>query len=163
MVFPDGSWAEYDGCKDLTMDAHYEFDPDTPPEVLDYKIQLNGLTDPDVECWLVLTANGVCGSGYYGIGDDDSASVEFATYDCPFVPDAYEGTFTAQTGTIHLDKARAGEKTGDFTDTPLFTEIAGRLDARTADGIQITVQWDVGVFISSSDLEESDCALLEDE
>lgn len=161
MVFPDGSWAEYDGCKDLTMDAHYEFDPDDPPEVLDYKIQLNGLADPDVECWLVLTAGGVCGAGRYGIGSNHNATVQFATYDCPFVPDAYESTFAAQTGEIYLDEVSAGERTGDFTDKPLLTKIAGRLDATTAEEVGITVQWDLGVFISSSDAEESDCSLIE--
>lgn len=161
MVFPDDAWAEYDGCKDLTMDAHYEFDPDDPPEVLDYKIQLNGIADPNVECWLVLTAGGVCGPGRYGIGSDHSATVQFATYDCPFVPDAYESTFTAQSGDVYLDTVRAGDRTGDFTDRPLMTQIAGRLDATTEEGVALTVEWDVGVFISSSDAEESDCSRIE--
>ena len=161
MVFPDRTWAEYDGCKDLTMDAHYEFDPDDPPEVLDYKLQLNGMTDPDVECWLIVTASGVCGSGHYGVGPQASASVEFATYDCPFVPDPYEGTFTAEAGSIYLDHATAGDQAGDFTDKPLLTEIQGRLDATTAEDIAITVTWDIGAFIESSDAEEAECAKLE--
>lgn len=161
MVFPDGAWAEYDGCKELTMDAHYEFDPDDPPEVLDYKIQFTGVADPDVECWLVITAEGVCGSGRYGIGATHRATVQFATYDCPFVPDAYESTFVAERGDIYLDEVSAGEKSGDFTDQPLLTHISGRLDATTAEDISLTVRWDVGAFISSSDGEESDCAQLE--
>ena len=161
MVFPDDAWAQYDGCKDLTMDAHYEFDPDDPPEVLDYKLQLNGIADPNVECWLVLTAGGVCGPGRYGIGSGHNATVQFATYDCPFVPDAYEATFTAQYGDIYLDTVRAGDRKGDFTDKPLLTQIAGRLDATTEEGVAITVEWDVGVFIASSDGEESTCSLIE--
>jgi len=161
MVFPDGAWAEYDGCKDLTMDAHYEFDPDDPPEVLDYKLQFNGIDDPDVECWLVLTASGTCGAGYYGIGASASATVQFATYDCPHVPDPYESTYDAVTGTIYLENVSAGEKAGDFTDQPLLTEITGRLDASTEEGIEIVVNWDLGVFIESGDAEEADCAKIE--
>ena len=119
MTFPDGAWAEYDGCHELTADAHFEFDPDDPPEVLDYKIQLSGVEDPDMECWLVLTSTGVCGTGYYGIGEGESATVRFSTYDCPHVPDAFEQEFDATDGTILLENVSAGTKTGDFTGEPL--------------------------------------------
>ena len=129
--------------------------------MLDYKIQLNGLADPDVECWLILTASGTCGPGYYGIGADDSATVQFATYDCPYVPDAYESIYDAINGTIYLDNVSAGDQTGDFTDQPLLTEITGSLDAITDEGIEILVNWDVGVFIESGDAEEADCAKIE--
>jgi len=161
MTFPDGSWAEYDGCKDLTMDATYEFDPDDPPEVLDYKIQFSGVEDPDMECWMVLTSNDVCGSGYYGIGDGGSASLRFSTFDCPYVPDAFEQDFDANSGTILLENVSAGTQTGDFTNQPLLTEIQGSLDASTTEGVELVVTWNTGVFIKGEDGEESDCALLE--
>jgi hypothetical protein len=161
MSFPDGAWAEYDGCKELTVDAHYEFDPDDPPEVLDYKIQFNGVEDPDMECWLILTSHGVCGPGYYGIGEARSASVQFSTYDCPYVPDAFEQEFSANNGTVLLENASAGSKTGDFTDQPLLTEIQGSLDATTEEGVEVIVTWETGVFIKGVDAEESDCSLLE--
>ena len=161
MSFPDGSWAEYDGCKDISIDANYEFDPDDPPEVLDYKLQLNGFSDPNVECWLVLTATGVCGSGYYGIGTSDSATVEFATFDCPYVPDPYEDSFVATGGTILLEEVSAGNQTGDFTDEPLLTTIKGSFDASTAEGVEVVVTWDIAAFISAEDGEESTCNQLQ--
>ena len=161
MVFPDDTWAEYDGCKELTVDSHFEFDPDDPPEILDYKLQFSGLEDPDMECWMVLTSRGVCGPGEYGIGDAHSSSVTFSTFDCPFVPDAYEEEFTANSGMLTLENASAGSEKGDFTDQPLLTEIAGQLEASTAEGVEIYVTWSVGAFITGSDGEEADCSVIE--
>ena len=159
--FPDGSWAEYDGCKDVSIDASYEFDPDDPPEILDYKLQLNGFSDPNVECWLVLTATGVCGPGYYGIGAQDSAPLEFSTFDCPYVPDPFENNYAATSGTLLLEEATAGNQTGDFTDEPLLTTIGGSLDATTTEGVELILTWNIAAFIRASDGEESDCDQLQ--
>jgi hypothetical protein len=161
MTFPDGAWAEYDGCKELTVDAHYEFDPDDPPEVLDYKIQFSGVADTDMECWLILTSHGVCGPGYYGIGESESVSIQLSTYDCPFVPDAFEQDFLADNGTLLLENVSAGTQKGDFTNQHLLTEIQGSLDATTPEGVELIVSWSTGVFIKGEDGEESDCALNE--
>ena len=160
-VEPDAKYAEYDGCKELTVDSNFEFDPDDPPEVLDYKLQFTGLEDPDMECWMVLTSQGVCGPGAYGIGDGQSTSLVFSTFDCPFVPDEYEQEFEAVSGTLMLENASAGTKTGDFTDERLFTEIQGELNASTEEGVEISVTWSIGAFIRGEDGEEADCALIE--
>ena len=161
LSFPDGSWAEYDGCKDVSVDANYEFDPDDPPEILNYKLQFNGFSDPNVECWMVLTAYGVCGPGYYGIGSAHSATVEFSTFDCPYVPDLYEDNYMANRGTILLEEVSAGIRTGDFTDEPLLTTISGSFDAQTTEGVEIIATWSVSAFIRADDGEEADCDQLQ--
>ena len=161
LTFPDGSWAEYDGCKSISVDAEYEFDPDDPPEIRSYKLQFNGFEDPDVECWLVLTAFGVCGPGYYGIGAEHSASVTFSTLDCPYVPDSYESDYTATSGTILLEDVSAGDQTGDFTDEPLLTTFRGSFDATTSEGVGLIATWNLTAFIRAEDGEEADCAQYE--
>ena len=87
LSFPDGSWSDYHGCRGINVDAGQVLDPDDPAEVLNYTLQFGVFEDPNVECWVVLTTFGVCGPGYCGIGSEHSATVEFSTFDGPFVLD----------------------------------------------------------------------------
>lgn len=155
--FPDGSQAEYDGCHEVLVDATYEFDPDDPPEVRSFKLQLTEAESPGFECWLVMTSTGICGPGFYGVGGGNSTSIEFATYDCAFVPDEYEGQYMANAGTVVLDAAYAGDDPGDFTNTRLLTELIGSVEASTDNGIEVVIQFDVAAYIRGEDSEETEC------
>ncbi|MGB0637778.1 MAG: hypothetical protein ACPGTU_00500 [Myxococcota bacterium] len=155
--FPDGSQAQYNGCHEVLVDATYEFDPDDAPEVRSFKLQLTEAASPGFECWLVMTSQGICGPGFYGVGTAQSTSIEFATYDCAFVPDEYEGQYTANDGTVLLDSAFAGDEPGDFTNIRLLTELIGSVEATTDNGIEVVIQFDVAAYIRGDDSEETEC------
>ncbi|MAY80447.1 MAG: hypothetical protein CL930_06630 [Deltaproteobacteria bacterium] len=155
--FPDGSQTEYDGCHEVLVDATYEFDPDDPPEIRSFKLQLTEAESPGFECWLVMTSTGICGPGFYGVGSAQSTSIEFATYDCSFVPDEYEGQYEANDGTVLLESVYGGDSAGDFTNVRLLTEFVGSVEASTSNGIGVVVQFDVAAYIRGDDSEETDC------
>ena len=155
--FPDGSQTEYDGCHEVLVDATYEFDPDDPPEIRSFKLQLTEAESPGFECWLVMTSKGICGPGFYGVGNAESTSIEFATYDCSFVPDEYEGQYEANDGTVLLESVYGGDSAGDFTNIRLLTEFVGSVEATTSNGIGVVVQFDVAAYIRGDDSEETDC------
>lgn len=155
--FPNGSQTEYDGCHEVLVDATYEFDPDDPPEIRSFKLQLTEANSPGFECWLVMTSKGVCGPGFYGVGTAQSTSIELATYDCDFVPDEYEGQYIANEGTVLLESVYGGDETGDFTNTRLLTEFVGSVEATTSNDIEVIVRFDVAAYIRGEDSEETEC------
>ena len=155
--FPDGSWTEYNGCNEVMLDATYEFDPDDPPTIRSFKIQLVGADEPGFECWLVVTSHGICGSGFYDVGASKSTMIEMGTYDCDYVPDEYEGRFRSSEGQMRIESVHAGDKTGDFTGNPLFTEFRGSIEANTPEGIDVVVTFDIGAYLRGEDSEEGEC------
>ena len=157
LSFPDGSWSDYDGCRGINVDAGYALAPDDPPEVLNYTLQFGGFADPNVECWVVLTAFGVCGPGYYGIGSEHSATVELSTLDCPYVPEPYEDNYMATSGTILLEDVSVGARNGNVTNEPLLTTFRGSFDAATPEGVEVVATWDLSVFIRAENGEEAAC------
>ena len=157
-TFPDGTRAEYDECQEVLLDATYEFDPDTPPEVRSFKLQFTGTDDPDFECWLIVTSHGICGPGRYGVGSGQSTSVEFATYDCAGVGDEFEGRFRASSGLHLIDTVDAGSEVGNFENEDLFTTFKGNLEAETSNGILVQLSnYEVLAYIRGTDAEEADC------
>ncbi len=157
-LFPDGTQAEYDECQEVLLDATYEFDPDNPPEVRSFKIQFTGTDDPDFECWLVMTSHGICGPGRYGVGVGESTTVEFASYDCAGVGDAYEGRYRATSGTHLIDVVDAGDVVGNFENEDLFTTFRGNLEAETDNGILVQLSnYEVKAYIRGTDAEEATC------
>lgn len=157
-TFPDGSQTQYSECQEVLLDATYEFDPDTPPEVRSFKIQFTGTDDPDFECWLVITSHGICGPGRYGVGPGQSTSVEFATYDCSGVGDEFEGRFRASSGQHLIDTVDAGDGVGNFEKEDLFTTFRGNLEAETSNGILVQLSnYEVKAYIRGTDAEEVDC------
>jgi hypothetical protein len=157
MEFPDGSWTEYNGCHGVMIDATYEFDPDDPPDIRSFKLQLTGADEPGFECWLVVTSRGICGPGFYDVGPSVSTMIELATYDCDYVPDEYEGRYNSNDGQIRVDAVNAGSEVGDFTNEPLFTEFKGSLEASTPEGIELIVNFEVGAFLRGEDSEQTEC------
>lgn len=159
--FPDGSWTEYDGCNEVMLDATYEFDPDDPPKIRSFKIQLTGANEPGFECWMVVTTYGVCGPGFYEVGATESTMIEMATYDCDYVPDEYEGRFNSSAGQLRIDAVNAGEERGDFTGDPLFSEFKGSLEATTPEGVDVIINFEIGAFLRGDDSEQVDCMLAD--
>jgi len=157
-TFPDGSVAGYSECDEVLIDATYEFDPDTPPEIRSFNVQFTGTDESGFECWIKMTAYGLCGSGRYSVGPELSTRVEFATYDCAGVGDDYEGEFVATTGTHTLYRAHAGNETGSFEDEPLHTILRGDIRAETESGIQVDIEsYTIAAYIRGTDAEETTC------
>jgi len=157
-TFPDGSVATYSECDDVLIDATFEFDPDTPPEIRSFNMQFTGTDEADFECWIKVTAYGICGSGRYRVGQESSTRVEFATYDCAGVNDAYEGEFIANTGTHTVYRAHAGDEPGNFEDEPLYTVLRGDIHAETTSGIQVDIEtYTIAAYIRGTDAEEVTC------
>ena len=159
--FPDGSWTEYNGCHEVMIDATYEFDPDDPPSIRSFKVQLAGANDPGFECWLVVTSYGVYGPGFYGVGPAESTMIEMATYDCDYVPDAYEGRYNSNDGQMRIDTIYAGTETGDFTGEPLFTEFEANIEATTPEGVDVVIGFGIGAYLRGDDGEQVDCMFAE--
>lgn len=157
LQFPDGTWASFGGCNDVLVDATFEFDPDDPPEIRSFRIQLAGQEQPGFDCWLIITATGICGPGSYDVGTGQSTFVQYEIHDCPYVPDRYEAGYTAKEGILLLDEVSAGSETGNFTDQPLLTHLAGALETTTAAEVNASVSFDLSVFIRGEDAEESTC------
>ena len=155
--FPDGGWTEYNGCHEVMLDATYEFDPDDPPSIRSFKIQLTGANDPGFECWMVVTSYGICGPGFYGVGPSESTLIEMATYDCDYVPDAYEGRYTSTDGQMRIETVYAGDETGDFTGDPLFSEFEASIEATTPEGLNVIIAFDIGAYLRGDDGEETEC------
>jgi hypothetical protein len=157
MQFPSGSWAAFEGCNDVLADATFEFDPDDPPEIRSFKIQLSGSRDSDFDCWLVMTSRGLCGPGFYGVGEGQSTTVEFETLDCGYVPDDWEGSYVATDGLLRLETVSSGDVPGNYAGRPLFTEFIGSLEASTADGTEVILTFDIGLHLVGEDAEEAEC------
>jgi hypothetical protein len=157
LEFPDGTWASFGGCNDVLADATFEFDPDDPPEVRSFRIQLAGQDEPGFECWLIMTATGICGPGYYDVGPGQSTSVQYEIPDCPYVTDGFEAAYSADEGILLLDEASAGSEPGNFTDEPVLTRLTGALETTDTTGVQADVTFDLSVFIRGEDAEETEC------
>ncbi len=157
LQFPDGTWASFDGCNDVLADATFEFDPDDPPEIRSFKLQLTGAVDPGFDCWLIMTAKGLCGPGYYDIGASQSTSVVYEIHDCPYVPDGFEAGYSASEGVLLLDDISAGDTPGNFEGEPLMTHIVGAAESTTSSGVQANLTFDLSVRIRGEDAEETVC------
>jgi len=157
LQFPDGSWATFDGCNNVLADATFEFDPDDPPEIRSFKFQLTGLDEPGFECWLIITSTGICGPGFYDVGANHSSDVRFEIQDCPFVPDDFEGAYTAHDGILLLETVSAGDTPGNFTGERIMTRLQGSIEATAVSGVQANVSFDLAVRIRGEDAEETEC------
>ena len=103
-----------------------------------------------------MTSTGLCGPGFYGVGSGESTTIEFATYDCEFVPDEYEGQYFANDGTVLIDAVQGGDVPGDYTGIRLLTELAGSVEATASNGIEVVIQFDIAAYIRGDDSEETE-------
>jgi hypothetical protein len=135
VTFPDGTTTTLDGCVDWAFDAAFEFDPDDPPEIIDFTLRLGGTDQADFDCQVDLIQPGICGPGYYRHVAGASAVV--VLLDCTGVDDAYEDTFTASDGYLRIDTIDAGSTPGTFAGVPLVATLEGYLHLKTRDGIEV--------------------------
>jgi hypothetical protein len=91
------------------------------------------------------------------VGSGESTTIEFATYDCDFVPDEYEGQYFANDGTVLIDAVQGGDVPGDYTGIRLLTELAGSVEATASNGIEVVIQFDIAAYIRGDDSEETEC------
>ncbi len=153
---PQGGTAKIDGCVDYDIDATYEFDPDKAPEVRTFSLEFHATTESAWECWVRVEQSGVCGEGYYLMGEGHG-SVTFATFDCTGVADEYEGQFTSDDGYIHLTTLDTGSESGNFTGEPLYTALGGSLSISTPGGVSLLGDFLVTEEIVGIDAEEHPC------
>ena len=136
VTFSDGTSTELDGCEDWDFDASFEYDPDDPPEVIDFSFLLGATTEADFDCRIELLQQGVCGPGFYDLRDG-TTSVTLVTLDCSGVDDDFEGTYEMSEGYLEIRRVDAGPATGSFADEPLLTTLEGHLHVWQADGLDL--------------------------
>ncbi|MDP6078012.1 MAG: putative metal-binding motif-containing protein, partial [Acidimicrobiales bacterium] len=134
VTFPDGTSTTLDGCTNWDFDAAFEYDPDDPPEVIDFTFTLGATTVAEADCRVELVQQGVCGTGYYD-QQEATGTTTMVLMDCSGVGDDYEDTFTAPEGYLRIDRLDAGSTAGFFTDQPLSTTLEGHLHVWTDGGI----------------------------
>jgi hypothetical protein len=162
LSFPDGTSSEYNACTNVLLDATYEFDPDKAPEIRSFKLQFTGTTDPDFECWMIITSHGICGPGRYDVGLPSapgtvSTSIEFATYDCTGIADDFEGRFKAVAGIHQVEIIDGGDRPGNFEGEHLLTTFKGAITAQTHEGISMEMTYAVEAYIRGTDAQETTC------
>jgi hypothetical protein len=54
VTFPDDTSTTLDGCVDWDFDASFEYDPDDPPEIIDFTFTLGASAEDEVDCLIEL-------------------------------------------------------------------------------------------------------------
>ena len=153
---PSGETVTIDACEAYEGDATYEFDPDATPEVRTFVLTFHATTEANWECWVRIEQAGVCGPGYYLLGEGYGA-VTAATFDCSGVNDDAEGEFVFSDGYLKLTEIDAGDVTGNFSGEPLDTRITGVVDASAPDGYELRGDFTARFEIVAVDAEEGEC------
>jgi len=136
LTFPDESTTTLDGCTDWSFVAAMEYDPDDPPEVIDFTFTLGGTTEADFDCRVELAQEGICGEGYYD-QREATGTTTMVLMDCSGVSDEYESTFDGSEGYLRIDTIDAGSTTGSFAGQPLATTLEGHLHVWSSEGIDL--------------------------
>jgi hypothetical protein len=157
LTLPDGSVAPLD-CTGFDADATYEFDPDTAPEVRTLHLELSSAESDGFECHVALSVTGVCGPGWYAVGDGATETV--ATADCTGVGDADEGTFTMEEGSVQLTTVSGGTEHGNFTGKPVPLQAEGTF-VGAGGGLSVEGTFAISTRIPGVDAEESTCSVLD--
>ena len=137
LSLPNGTSTTLDGCVDLGFEASFEYDPDDPPEVVDFTLSLGATDGAGFDCRIELVQEDICGPGFYNIRDDTS-QLTAVLMDCTGVSDAYEEVYTQFNGYLRLDVLDTGGVAGSFAGEPLLTTVSGYL---YASGYNVD-QWD---------------------
>jgi hypothetical protein len=159
LTFPDESTTTLDGCTDWNFVASMEYDPDDPPEVIDFTFTLGGTTEADFDCRVELVQEGVCGEGYYD-QRDATGTTTMVLMDCSGVSDEYESTFDGSEGYLRIDTLDAGSTTGSFAGQPLSTTLEGHLHVWSSEGIEL--EGDVALTLTQlagDGEEQTDCVV----
>jgi hypothetical protein len=158
LLFPDGTSTTLDYCEAYSIEANYEFDPDSAPEVRNTTLMFEATTDEGFECWVRIQEPGVCGAGAYCV-EDSAGEISFDTHDCVGASDEFEGLYTASTGQLRIDALDAGDEAGNFTGEPLLTTISGSLEVATADGIVLSGIFSLTQEVTADDAEDVACTV----
>ncbi len=156
LTFPDGSVANMDVCTSITAVGSFELDPDDPPEFRSAVIRLSpGEAEEDLDCFVQLELNGLCGTGRHEIGP--AATVLWTTYDCSGIPDDFEAEFEATSGFVDLSLVSTGEELGTPEEETLSAFLAGAVEVEAVDGTRLAGSFDLVQDFSWADTEDKDC------
>ena len=156
VTFPDGSSTTIPGCGELELTAGFEFDPDDPAELRTYSLRFDGAPDDEgFDCEVTLVQVGVCGPGWYDVGE--SAGLSVTTLDCEGTADAFEGVYAATSGQVQLTEASTEAGAGDLTGEPVALTLAGAVEAELAGGLSFSGSFRVETTVVASDAEEQAC------
>jgi hypothetical protein len=154
LTLPDGNTTTLDGCVTWEFQAAFEYDPDDPPEVLNFTLTLGATVEAEFDCRIELVQRGLCGPGYYPA----SGSTTLVLMDCAGVDDAYEDTFKASEGYLRIDTIDAGSQAGSFAGEPLVTTLEGHLHVATQGGIDLEGDLSLTlVQVAGDDEEQTVC------
>ena len=106
--FPDGSQVEIDGCEAWQQSHAFVYPSDTPPELRQTVLSFNGNTDADMSCGLVISQQGICGTGSYMM-NGTTGQTDFVTLNCTGTTKAYQNTYSASNGYLRFEAIDTGE------------------------------------------------------
>jgi hypothetical protein len=75
-----------------------------------------------------------CSPGIYPI-DGEGNTVRMVTFDCPGIPDAFEGAYSANSGYVRVDELDAGTTPGFLAGMPITTRFNGYVTVQSAEGL----------------------------
>ena len=147
-------------CVDSTIEATFEFDPDTPPEVRSLELSLIGTDDEDFQCSIDLSLPTICKQtgGFTYPSHSDHLVATAALSDCPGVPDDVEGDYSFEDSVVSLRKIDSGDQAGNFAEEPLQLVIAGNIDLYTIEkDMSIIGSFIVSGMVTGVDVEDGNC------
>ena len=152
---PSGDLTNFDGCVQSNMDASFEFDPDTRPEVRTVTMDFSSTREAGYDCSLRVQLSGVCGVGTYYVGRATTALL--TTYDCLGVDDGYEGKWRASSGRVLIDRLDVDSVRGASPSSALPVRVAGIIDFRNINGWKVKGPFQLNQVLTGSDAEELAC------
>ncbi|HCH66290.1 MAG TPA: hypothetical protein DFR83_26030, partial [Deltaproteobacteria bacterium] len=154
ITLPDGSTTTLDFCQSWEFTASLEYDPDDPPKVTAFQIELDATTEAGFNCRVTLEQEGVCGTGYYD-ERDSSTTTTLISFDCSGVADPWEDSVTMTDGYLRVDTLDTGTDSGSFVGLPLQTRLAGHLHVADESGFDIEGDLDLTLRQLAPDGEEA--------
>jgi len=184
ITFPNEETVTLDFCQNWSMESTFEYDPDVPPQLNSMFVELNATNDSDFDCRLRFRRTGICNDGYYRLGTNEEGRPYFyqgtfiswfestlgnqeelilETMDCLGVSDENEMTAGFEQGWLRIDSINTGTEAGSFANTPLSTEIQGKLNVWSASGLSLVGNIQLSSTQIASDQEENICDKVSDE
>ena len=97
LTFNDGETTVIDACVQWNIEPKFDFDPDDPPALTSFELELNGTNDAGFECQVQIIQEDICGIGYFDLQDVTSSTYAITT-DCSGVSGNNESEFSSIDG-----------------------------------------------------------------
>lgn len=162
ITLTDGSTVDIDGCKAWALIAGVDYDPDEEPSIVELDLTLNGVTGAGAECLVHIEQEGVCGTGYYNLRDEDHSVGTIITSDCPGVSGADEGAFGVGSGYLRLDIMATPDLATAHSEDPVAMSLSGGLRAISGSGLSIVGDFALGLTMPTEDVDSPDTCAVTD-